>query len=199
MRLARFLVISACGLLILSSGVALAQRVVYTEQSAATQRAIFVVRPQQGTTQKSPTLADFAWLAGHWEGPLPFPGADKPLTAEQEWFAPSNGTMLGMFRLRSEQKTLIIELFTVRETPEGIYFYFRHFSPELVPQEKEDAYRLKLTKWEGGRFQFDNTVQNQLKDAILTNVDADHYISHGDITGADGKPAVIEVSYHRVK
>jgi hypothetical protein len=179
--------------------VALARRA-YAEQGAApTQRAIIVVTPQQGAPQKAPTLADFTWLTGHWEGPLQFPGSDKPLTAEQEWFAPSNGTMLGMFRLRSEQKTLLIELFTVRETPEGIFFYFRHFSPELVPQEKEDAYRLKLTKWEGGRFQFDNTVQNQLKDAILTNVDADHYISHGDITGSDGKPAVIEVSYHRVK
>jgi hypothetical protein len=157
--------------------------------------AIIPVMPQQ----KPATLPDFAWLAGRWEGKLPFPGSDKPLTAEQEWFAPSNGTMLGMFRLSSDQKTIIIELFTVRETPEGIFFYFRHFSPELVPQEKDEAYRLKLTKWDASRFQFDNTVENKLKDAILTVVDSDHYISHGDITGSGGKPTVIEVPYHRVK
>jgi len=38
---------------------------------------------------------------------------------------------------------------------------------------------------------------NQLKDAILTRVDGDTYISHGDITDADGKPKAIEVTYHR--
>ena len=199
MRLTCLAVFSACGLFVWSSSVALAGRTSAEQGAAPAQHAVIVVTPQQAPAQKSPALADFAWLTGHWEGPLPFPGLDKPLIAEQEWFAPSNGTMLGMFRLHNDQKTLIIELFTVRETPGGVFFYFRHFSPELVPQEKEDAYRLKLTKWEGGRFQFDNTVQNQLKDAILTNVDADHYISHGDITGSDGKPAVIEVSYHRVK
>ncbi len=40
---------------------------------------------------------------------------------------------------------------------------------------------------------------NQLKDAILTHPDADSYISHGDITGANGKSQAIEVTYHRVK
>jgi hypothetical protein len=42
-------------------------------------------------------------------------------------------------------------------------------------------------------------VVNHLKDAILTHNADDSYTSHGDITGADGKPASIEVIYHRVK
>jgi hypothetical protein len=195
MRLARFFVLSFCGLLVFHSNAALARRLTASHSAAQKPSAIILVAPEQ----KPATLADFAWLAGRWEGIFSFPGSDKPLTAEQEWFAPSNGTILGMFRLNSDQKTVIIELFTIRETPDGIFFFFRHFSPELVPQEKEEAYRLKLTKWDASRFQFDNMVQNNLKDAILTVVDADHYISHGDITGSDGKPAVIEVAYHRVK
>ena len=195
MSLARFFLLTVCGLLVFHSNAVLARHITASHSAAQKPSAIIVVTPEQ----KSATLADFAWLAGRWEGKLPFPGSDKPLTAEQQWFAPSNGTMLGMFRLSSDQKTILIELFTVRETADGIFLYFRHFSPELVPQEKEDAYRLKLTKWDAGHFQFDNTVQNNLKDAILTVVDSDHYISHGDITGSDGKPAVIEVAYHRVK
>ena len=139
------------------------------------------------------TLADFSWLAGRWEGKL------GPMTAEQQWMAPKNGTMQGFFRLTDDQKTILIELFTLRETPDGIFLYFRHFSPELVPQEKDQAYRLKLGKRDASRFQFDNTVQNELKDAILIVIDADHYTSHGDLTDDDGKPAVIEVAYHRVK
>jgi len=107
--------------------------------------------------------------------------------------------MQGFFRLTDSEKTMVIELFTIRETPEGIAFYFRHFSPELKPWEEKEAYYLNLTKWDAKTFRFDNPVVNQLKDAILTHNGDDTYTSHGDVTGADGKPAVIEVTYHRVK
>jgi hypothetical protein len=143
--------------------------------------------------QKAVTLDDFSWLAGRWEGHL------GPMTAEQQWMAPRNGTIQGFFRLTDAEKTIVIEVFTIRETPAGIEFYFRHFSPELKPWEEKEAFHLNLTKSEGGVFRFDNPVVNQLKDAILTRVDGDTYISHGDITDADGKPKSIEVTYHRVK
>jgi len=123
----------------------------------------------------------------------------RPMTAEQQWMAPRNGTMQGFFRLTDTERTILIELFTICETPGGIEFYFRHFSPELKPWEEKEAYHLNLTKSEGGVFRFDNSVVNQLKDAILTRVDGDTYISHGDITDADGKPKAIEVTYHRWK
>jgi hypothetical protein len=152
--------------------------------------------PPQTTSpspQRAAKLDDFSWLAGRWEGKL------GPLTAEQEWMAPRNGTMQGFFRLTDNEKTIVIELFTIRETPTGIDFYFRHFSPELKPLEEKEAYHLTLSKSEGGVFRFDNPVVNQLKDAILTRVDNDTYISHGDITDPDGKPKSIEITYHRVK
>ena len=121
------------------------------------------------------------------------------MTAEQDWMAAKNGTMQGFFRLTDTEKTVVIELFTLRETPEGIVMYFRHFSTELKPWEEKEAYHLNLSKLEGGAFRFDNPVVNQLKDAILTHADADTYISHGDITDANGKPKVIEVTYRRAK
>jgi uncharacterized protein DUF6265 len=194
MRLSRFFLLSLLGFLTIPSNMALAHR--STSSTAATQgkNAIIVVTPQQ----KAATLADFAWLAGRWEGKLGAPGSEKQMAAEQEWMAPKNGTMQGFFRLTDSEKTIVIELFTLRETPEGIFFYFRHFSTELKPQETE-AYHLNLTKWDASTFRFDNPVVNQLKDAILTHNGDDTYTSHGDITGADGKPTVIEVAYHRVK
>ena len=151
--------------------------------------AIIIVTPEANKS----TLEDFSWLAGRWEGHL------GPTTAEQQWMPPKNGTMQGFFRLTESEKTIVIELFTIRETPSGIEFYFRHFSPELKPWEEKEAYHLNLTKSDGGVFRFDNSVVNQLKDAILTRVDGDTYISHSDITDADGKPKVIEVTYRRVK
>jgi hypothetical protein len=156
-----------------------------------------LANPAPGTQEKPAaprvSLADFSWLAGRWEGKL------GPLTAEQQWMAPRNGTMQGFFRLTDNEKTIVIELFTIRETIGGIEFYFRHFSPELKPWEESEAYHLNLTKSDAGTFRFDNLVVNELKDAILTRADNDTYISHGDITDADGKPKAIEVTYHRVK
>jgi len=167
----------------------------HAAQGQATRAAIIIVTPDAN----KPSLEDFSWLAGRWEGHLGPPPAEKQMTAEQQWMAPKNGTMQGFFRLTDAEKTIVIELFTIRETPGGIEFYFRHFSPELKPWEEKEAYHLNLTKSEGGVFRFDNSVVNQLKDAILTRVDGDTYISHGDITDADGKPKAIEVTYHRVK
>jgi hypothetical protein len=78
--------------------------------------AIIIVTPEANQS----TLEDFSWPAGRWEGHL------GPTTAEQQWMAPKNGTMQGFFRL-TDAKTIVIELFTIRETPSGIEFYFRHF------------------------------------------------------------------------
>jgi Domain of unknown function (DUF6265) len=166
-----------------------------TAQRQTAHAAIITVTPETNKAK----LEDFSWLAGRWEGKLgPLP-AEKQMTAEQQWMAPRNGTMQGSFRLTNSEKTLVIEFFTLRETPNGIVLYFRHFSPELKPWEEVEAYHLNLTKADAGTFRFDNPVVNQLKDAILTRVDNDTYISHGDITGDDGKPTVIEITYHRVK
>ena len=196
MRSRRFFVLSTCGLLAFHSSVAMAgHRPAADVAKAQHEAAVIVVTPQQ----KSATLADFAWLAGRWEGKLGFPGSDKQMTAELEWMAPKNGTMQGFFRLTDNEKTIVIELFTIREAHDGIIFYFRHFSPELKPLEENEAYHLNLTKWDGTMFRFDNPVVNQWKDAILTHGGDDTYISHWDITGADGKAASIEVTFRRLK
>jgi len=195
MRPSRFFLLPACGLLAFHSTMALTPHRAANVLIAQGESAAIAVSPEQ----KTATLADFAWLAGRWEGKLGAPGSDRQLTAEQEWMAPKNGTMQGFFRLTDSEKTIVIELFTIRETADGIVFYFRHFSPELKPLEEKEAYHLKLTKSDANSFRFDNPVVNQLKDAIITHNADDSYTSHGDITGADGRPSVIEVIYHRVK
>lgn len=196
MRSSRLFLASACGLLAFHSDAAAAGHCLAAGISKAQREAgVIVVTPQQ----KTATLADFAWLAGRWEGKFGAPGSGKQVTAELEWMAPKNGTMQGFFRLTDTEKTIVIELFTIRETASGILFYLRHFSPELKPLEEAEAYHLNLTKSDGNVFRFDNPMANQLKDAILTHNADDSYTSHWDLTGADGKPAVIEVTFHRVE
>src|SRR5215472_15960924 len=139
MRPSRFFLLPACGLLAFHSAMALAPHRAANVLIAQGESAAIAVSPEQKTATLADfawLAADFAWLAGRWEGKLGAPGSDRQLAAEQEWMAPKNGTMQGFFRLTDNEKTIVIELFTIRETHDVIVFYFRHFSPELKPLEE---------------------------------------------------------------
>jgi hypothetical protein len=151
-----------------------------------------VEAPAPAPASKS-ALADFAWLVGRWRG------AWGPRVAEQVWTAPRGGLMLGTFRLVEEEKTLVIELFSLVEKPEGISFYFRHFTPELVPWEKADASVLVFVSLDAKKIVFENPVNGEPKRVILTRVDADTYISRSEILPAQGEMQSIEITYHRQK
>lgn len=140
-----------------------------------------------------PTLADFAWLDGHWRGDW------GPRVAEQVWMAPKAGMMTGLFRLVENDKTLVLEMFTMVEKPEGINFYFRHFTPELVPWEKADATVLNFSSTDAKTIEFENPLNGQPKRAILIRVDADTYTARSEIVPDQGDMQVIEITYHRVK
>jgi hypothetical protein len=139
----------------------------------------------------SPKLSDLAWLEGRWRADW------GPRMAEQVWMAPKAGMMLGDFRVIENDKVLVIELFTLVEKSGGINFYFRHFTPELVPWEKSDGTLLKLATADAKRFDFENPTNGKLKRAIFTRVDADTYIARSEIIPENGDPQIIEITYHR--
>ncbi len=150
-------------------------------------------RAQQKPAAKVGALSDFAWLAGKWEGKL------GQMTAEQTWLGPKAGIMVGAFRLSDGEKVAVVEFFSLLETPEGIVLRLRHFLPDLVPLEKDQAIYMKLVKAEPGRFEFDNPVNAQPKRAVFTVIDRDTYNARAEIVRADGRPDVIDVTYHRVQ
>ncbi|MGH9712712.1 MAG: DUF6265 family protein [Candidatus Acidiferrales bacterium] len=163
---------------------------------AGTQSATAVTAPAPPAapaTRPKATLADFAWLEGCWRGEW------GPRIAEQEWLAPKAGVMTGQFRLVENDKTLVIELFTLVEKPQTISFYFRHFTPELVPWEKTSATVLNLVNSDGKNAEFDNPLNGLPKRASMVRVDADTYISRSEITPEEGEPQVTEITYHRQK
>jgi hypothetical protein len=136
-------------------------------------------------------LSDFAWLEGRWRGEW------GPRVAEQVWLAPKAGAMEGLFRLIESDKTLVIEFFTLVQKPEGITFYFRHFTPSLAPWEKSDATLLNLTSVDAKKSVFENPVNGMPKSATLTRIDADTYLSHSELVPETGDPQVIEITYKR--
>jgi Domain of unknown function (DUF6265) len=138
-----------------------------------------------------PKLSDFAWLEGRWRGDW------GPRVAEQVWTAPQAGMMLGDFRLIENDKVLVLEFFSLVENPSGIKFYFRHFTPELVPWEKSVATQLNLASAEAKKFEFENPASGMPKRAIFTRIDADTYTARSELVPESGEPQVIEITYHR--
>jgi hypothetical protein len=135
--------------------------------------------------------ADFSWLEGRWRGDW------GPRIAEQVWMAPKAGMMLGDFRLIENDKVLVIEFFSLVEKKGGVNFYFRHFTPELVPWEKSEATLLKLSAAEPKKFEFENPANGKPKRVVFTKTDADTYIWRSEIIPETGDRQVVEITYHR--
>jgi len=136
-------------------------------------------------------LTDFAWLEGRWRGEW------GPRVAEQVWLAPKASAMEGLFRLIEADKTLVVEFFTFVQNPDGIAFYFRHFTPNLAPWEKSEATLLNLVTFDGKKSVFENRVNGMPKTATLTRIDADTYASRSELVPETGDPQVIEITYKR--
>jgi len=164
-----------------------------TQAPAATATAPGSSPPPELASPPKANLADFAWLEGRWRGDW------GPRIAEQVWSAPKAGVMTGVFRLVENDKTLVIELFTLVEKSDGIDFYLRHFTPELVPWEKSDATLLRLSALDAKKIDFENQANGLPKHAILLRLDPDTYTARSEIVPDKGDPQVTEITYHRQK
>ncbi len=151
------------------------------------------VPPASAAAQTKPTLNDFAWLAGRWQG------AWGPRVAQQVWMPPKGGVMLGTFQLVENDTTLVIELFTLVQKPDGIKLYFRHFTPALAPWETSAPTMLNLASSTPKLIEFDNPVDGEPKRAIIRRIDADTYVSRSEIVPEKGDTQIVEITYHRQK
>jgi len=150
-------------------------------------------QPTLPSQRPKAALLDFAWLAGKWQGSW------GPRVAEQIWTAPKGGQMLGLFRAVENDKIIVIELFSLLETPEGVELRFRHFTPALMPWEQSGLPTLKLTAFDAKTAVFENAGDGQPKRNVFTRIDPDTYTSKSDIVPAAGSTHVIEIRYHRQK
>ncbi len=105
--------------------------------------------------------------------------------------------MLGTFQLAENDKTLVLELFTLVEEADGIKFDLRHFTPELVAWEKPGPTVLNLASASAKTFVFENPFDGQPKREILTRVDSDTYVARSEIAPDKGDLQATEITYHR--
>jgi hypothetical protein len=147
--------------------------------------------PQTGTTETANrALSEFSWLEGKWQGNW------GPRVAEQVWLAPRAGEMTGLFRVTGNDKTLVLELYSLLETSGGVEMRLRHFTPTLVPWEQSPISVLRLASLDNGAA-FENTGGGQPNRLTLIRVDPDTYLMRTEIaSGGEGKQ-VTEIRFHR--
>jgi hypothetical protein len=97
-----------------------------------------------------PTLADVAFMAGHWVDATP------ERLSEEIWAEPSGDSMMGMWRWVEKGSVRIFELLTLTQGEDGVTLRLRHFDPALVGREDKDHPAvLKLVSHKPGEAAFE--------------------------------------------
>ena len=153
--------------------------------------------------QAARTTKDFRWLAGKWEGHL---GSDAAARAEITFSEPSARSIVGTMRLVKNDTVLVVELISLVDTPAGVEMRFRHFSPELEAYESTYKQAMRLKSFDATQDVFENVVpydkalmSTQPRITAFIKQGADGFAGRSNIIGSDGKPAVIETIYKRVR
>jgi Domain of unknown function (DUF6265) len=103
--------------------------------------------------------------------------------------------MLGTFQVTENDKTLVIELFTVTETASGIELRIRHFTPSLVPWEKDGPTVLRLASADAKSAVFENPTNGEPKTQSFRRVDADTYVWRSEVAPPQGDPQISEITF----
>lgn len=155
--------------------------------------------PQNGAPAKAnhdpakTALAGFAWLAGSWQGQW------GPRVAQQVWMPAQSGTMVGVFQLSENTKTLVVELYSIVSTPRGIELRVRHFTPSLIPwpADKSGAALLNLKSIDSKSILFENANDGQPKSWLMTRTGPDAFVQKFEIVSKKDQHQVDQIVYHR--
>ena len=79
------------------------------------------------------TLADVAFMAGHWVG------GDPGDLSEEVWSAPEGDSMMGMWRYVAKGRARIFEVLTLTAEGPNVVLRIRHFDPKLVAREEKEG------------------------------------------------------------
>jgi hypothetical protein len=107
-------------------------------------------RLKPGATSPPATIADMAWLAGHWTGEA------LGGLSEEIWSEPGAGSMMGMYRLIKGGKPVFYELLTIVEQNGSLMLRLKHFNPDLTGwEEKQKTIDFPLVAKRDGAVHFD--------------------------------------------
>lgn len=133
------------------------------------------------------SLADLAWMQGHW-----ITRGDDGL-AEEIWMAPLDGSMVGSFRWAVPGRMHVLEFLIIEQRNDEVTFRFKHFDRDYRAwEESPNAYR--LVRVEGNSARFENVAWNGRVPQVIhyLSLASDRLTFRGESPDADGEPLVLE-------
>jgi hypothetical protein len=110
----------------------------------------FHARRLGGQPSPAATLADMAWLEGHWVG------EGLGGVSEELWSPARGGAMMGTYRLLKDGKPVFYEFLMVVEENGTIAMKLKHFNPDFTGwEEKAGVVTFKLVAVEARAVHFD--------------------------------------------
>ncbi|QNI33519.1 hypothetical protein H7849_06115 [Alloacidobacterium dinghuense] len=138
-------------------------------------------------------VSDLAFLAGRWQGTV-----DSSKIA-QVCDSPDASSMVCIFHLLNEAGKLdMIEVYTLRDTPEGVVEKVRFFSPELGEEAGTAATTMKLVSVSSDKLVFENPNGTYPKRSTIYRTSADAFTSKVELIDAKGVATEFEAYWHRV-
>jgi hypothetical protein len=142
----------------------------------------------QVTQQTTPSIFDLGWVVGRWK-------TDGPSEFEEHWMKASANLMLGMCRLVRDNQVKVLELCTIEQEGDSVFFRMRHFYRALDPWE-EKPLTLRLTRWTETEAVFETiSEKTSLDQLIYRKTGANTMTVH---VGKPGSGA-FDVHFHRMK
>jgi hypothetical protein len=137
-----------------------------------------------GSQRPAATLADVAWLAGHWRG------EGLGGLVDEVWTPPFGGSMTGLFKLVKDGAPDFYEILTIVEEEGTLLLRLKHFHADLKGwEEKDDTVDFRLVKIEPGKAWFGGlTFLRQGEDGLSIYV---------GIRRKDGTMGELEFVYRR--
>lgn len=86
----------------------------------------------QDVTKLEPKLENCAWISGNWKGEA-FGGQ-----TEENWSAPSGGSMMATFKLINDGKVSFYEIEIIREVENTLILQLKHFDSDLKGWETKN-------------------------------------------------------------
>jgi len=105
--------------------------------------------------------------------------------------------MVGVFQLTEDTKTLVIELYSIMATPQGIELRVRHFTPSLTPWRESEPSLLRLMTYDSKSFLFVNQDNEQPKHWVMKRTDPNTYLANFEIVPEKGEVESSEIIFHR--
>jgi hypothetical protein len=130
---------------------------------AQVKSTVNTIRLADGQTGEAAMISDMARLSGSWTG-TGLGGA-----SEEVWSNPTNGVMMGMYRLIKDDKPIFYESMWLAEENGTLILRLKHFHGNLIAwEEKEKTVDFRFVKKDGKRMYFSGLTFDFTNDEQLT-------------------------------